>query len=424
MAPLSQSMEFAQRGEKRSNLTPAPKSKNKAVDMFAMSDSSDDDEKNSYSNANGNHPGTDTEKRLETNANQGLDEQDVDDAEGYYLARPGELLDGKYRSRGNVGRGVFSSVLFCDIEEGESTGKTVAIKVIRNNPTMHRAGEKELQILEKVKSVPNIVQVLGSFEHRKHLCLVFERMKMNLRQVLYQYGKNIGINMEGVRTYGKQLFGALNHLKSLGIVHADFKLDNILVSAKLGQVKICDFGSAFYEDDPANAPTPYLVSRFYRAPEIILGLKYDPAVDTWALATCLFELYAGNVMFPGATNNEMLDMIMQCKGRFPNRLLRKHIISYQILHKQPHFDPETFKFRRFQTDVMTNDIIMKLLTVKDSPTKTISSLLMNASNGMSAKSEVRVRQLAQLLEHTLVLDPSKRASPAQALQSPFFNDNM
>jgi len=46
-------------------------------------------------------------------------------------------------------------------------------------------------------------------------------------------------------------------------------------------------------------PTPYLVSRFYRAPEIVLGLKYDSAIDTWALGTCLFELFAGKVMFPG-----------------------------------------------------------------------------------------------------------------------------
>jgi serine/threonine-protein kinase PRP4 len=47
------------------------------------------------------------------------------------------------------------------------------------------------------------------------------------------------------------------------------------------QLKLCDFGSAFKEDAPDNDPTPYLVSRFYRAPEIILGFEYNRAIDLW-----------------------------------------------------------------------------------------------------------------------------------------------
>mmetsp|Transcript_17496 Transcript_17496/g.21188 ORF Transcript_17496/g.21188 Transcript_17496/m.21188 type:complete len:120 (+) Transcript_17496:441-800(+) len=119
----------------------------------------------------------------------------------------------------------------------------------------------------------------------------------------------------------------------------------------------------------------------------------------------------------------MLDMIMQCKGRFPNRLIRKHIISYQILRKQPHFDPEQFKFRKFQNDIMTNETVMKLITVKDRPVKSIQAILSNSSTGGMVEMEQRVRQLGTLLERTLVLDPSKRMSPAQALQSPFFQQN-
>lgn len=64
-------------------------------------------------------------------------------------------------------------------------------------------------------------------------------------------------------------------------MHADIKPDNILVSEGFAQLKLCDFGSAFKESAPDNDPTPYLVSRFYRAPEIILGFEYDRAVDLW-----------------------------------------------------------------------------------------------------------------------------------------------
>ena len=82
----------------------------------------------------------------------------------------------------------------------------------------------------------------------------------------------------------QQLLLSLRHLKKLSIVHADIKPDNILVSANNAVLKLCDFGSAFRESDPGcSDPSPYLVSRFYRAPEIIMGLKYDPRVDLWSI---------------------------------------------------------------------------------------------------------------------------------------------
>lgn len=97
-----------------------------------------------------------------------------------------------------------------------------------------------------------------------------------------------------------------------------------------------------------NEITPYLVSRFYRAPEIskhfikliekylwirsvssqifcyaVLGLTYDHPVDMWSVGCCLFELYTGKVLFPGATNNDMLRLQMELKGSFPKKMLRK-----------------------------------------------------------------------------------------------------
>ncbi|CDJ67787.1 hypothetical protein ENH_00041580 [Eimeria necatrix] len=64
---------------------------------------------------------------------------------------------------------------------------------------------------------------------------------------------------------------------------------------RLNVIKVCDFGSA--ADFAENAPTAYLVSRFYRAPEIIVGAKYGPQIDVWAAAATLFELATGQVLF-------------------------------------------------------------------------------------------------------------------------------
>jgi serine/threonine-protein kinase PRP4 len=121
------------------------------------------------------------------------------------------------------------------------------------------------------------------------------------------------------------------------------------VSEDLKQVKLCDFGSAFRETDSDNDPTPYLVSRFYRAPEIILGLQYDRMVDLWSLAVCMYELFTGHVMFPGRTNNEMLKLMMEVKGRLPNKLIRSHFRAYESLELEPLFDAD-MRFRYYEQD--------------------------------------------------------------------------
>ena len=85
-------------------------------------------------------------------------------------------------------------------------------------------------------------------------------------------------------------------------------------------VKLADFGSAFRESDPENCPTPLLVSRFYRSPEIIAGYQHSTALDMWSLGCVLYEMYTGRVLFPGESNNEMLWLQMQLRGRLSNKV--------------------------------------------------------------------------------------------------------
>jgi serine/threonine-protein kinase PRP4 len=89
---------------------------------------------------------------------------------------------------------------------------------------------------------------------------------MNLREVLKKYGNNKGINLRAVRVYAQQLFLALSLLRKCNILHADIKPDNMLVNESKTVLKLADLGSA--SDATENDITPYLVSRFYRAPEI------------------------------------------------------------------------------------------------------------------------------------------------------------
>ncbi|CAL4061738.1 unnamed protein product, partial [Meganyctiphanes norvegica] len=256
-----------------------------------------------------------------------------DDAEGYYRVRIGEDLDARYTVYGFTGQGVFSSVVRA--RDAARGGQEVAIKIIRNNEIMHKTGKRELNILKNLNDADpddkyHCLRLFRHFFHKNHLCMVFEPLAMSLRDVLKKYGKDVGLHVKAVRSYSHQLFCALKLLRKCNILHADIKPDNILVNEKKLVLKLCDFGSASKVTE--NEITPYLVARFYRAPEIILGMTYDFGIDLWSAACTIFELYTGKIMFPGKTNNQMLKLFMDLKGKMPNKLIRKGAF------KDQHFD--------------------------------------------------------------------------------------
>ncbi|KAI8377571.1 kinase-like domain-containing protein [Radiomyces spectabilis] len=335
-----------------------------------------------------------------------------DDPEGYYSVRIGERLDDRYNTLATLGRGVFSSVVKA---RDTVTGEDVAIKIIRSNETMYKAGLKELGLLRKLMEADpdnkkHVIRLQRHFEHRNHLCLVFESLSMNLRDVVKKYGKDVGISIKAVRIYAQQLFLSLSLLKKCNILHADIKPDNILVSDSKNVLKLCDLGSA--SDASENEITPYLVSRFYRAPEIILGLSYDFAIDVWSAACTLYELFTGKILFPGRSNNQMLKHMMELKGRFPNKLLRKAQFTAQ------HFD-EDYNFMSVELDRLTKkEFVKKTTFVK--PTRDMKSRIMGASpSGVTEEEGRLVLAFIDFLDKCLVLSPDKRMTPHEALAHPF-----
>ncbi|XP_062204226.1 uncharacterized protein LOC133906364 [Phragmites australis] len=333
-----------------------------------------------------------------------------DDAEGYYTYRFGELLDGRYEITAAHGKGVFSTVVRAkDLKAGKDDPEEVAIKIIRNNDTMYKAGKQEVSILEKLASADredrrHCVRFISSFMYRNHLCLVFESLNMNLREVLKKFGRNIGLKLTAVRAYSKQLFIALKHLKNCKVLHCDIKPDNMLVNEAKNVLKLCDFGNAMLAG--MNEVTPYLVSRFYRAPEIILGLPYDHPLDMWSVGCCLYELYTGKVLFPGPSNNDMLRLHMELKGPFPKKMLRKGAFTMQ------HFDQD-LNFHATEEDPVTKKAVRRLiLNIKP---KDIGSLISN----FPGEDPKMLSSFKDLLDKIFVLDPEKRITVSHALSHPF-----
>lgn len=155
-----------------------------------------------------------------------------DDKDGYYKIRPSEILNGRYQIQSSLGKGMFSGVARAvDI----TTKKLVAIKIMRNNDALKKGGFTEIAILQKLNSADpenkkHIVKFERSFEHKGHLCMAFENLSLNLREVLKKFGNNVGINLHATKAYAYQIFLALAHMRRCSIIHADLKPDNILVS--------------------------------------------------------------------------------------------------------------------------------------------------------------------------------------------------
>ncbi len=346
------------------------------------------------------------------------------DTEGYYKTRAGEMVEGRYKVLGLIGQGVFSTVLKClDTQKG---GQEVALKVIRNNDTMRKAAQKEVMLLREVAEKDphnkrHCVLMFENLEHKNHVVMVFESLQMNLRETLKKFGRKVGINSAAVRVYAKQLFIALKHLAALRIIHADIKPDNILVTPGFGCLKLADFGSAFKETDPdAMEATPYLVSRWYRAPEIALGLPYDRTIDMWSVAVTLFELYTGKAMLPGRNNNEMLWLAMEYKGPFPHRLIKQHLRQFEKLPGlRPHF-AEDMRFLRQDTDPVTGAAKVRMVAVTER-SKSIRSVLLAGHSGGDSRD--MLSSFADLLEKCLVLDPRRRVHVSDVLTHAFIKSS-
>uniref|UniRef100_A0A0E0KI36 non-specific serine/threonine protein kinase n=1 Tax=Oryza punctata TaxID=4537 RepID=A0A0E0KI36_ORYPU len=315
-----------------------------------------------------------------------------EDEEGYYIYHFGEVLQGRYEITARRGKGVFSTVVHAkDLKAQKDGCGEVAIKIICNN--IEKSGKREISILEKLGTADR--------EDKRHF---LESLHMNLREVIKKFGHGIGLKLTAVRAYAKQIFVALKHLRHCGVLHCDIKPDNILVNKDSNSLKLCDFGSAMSAGN--NEITPYLVSRFYRAPEIILGLPYDHPLDMWSAGCCLSELYTGKILFDGSTNNDMLQLHMELKGPFPKKMLRKGTFTMQ------HFD-QNLNFLARKKDPITKTVVNRLLlNIKP---KGVGSAI-SSCPGDDPK---MISSFKDLLEKIFVLDPKKRITVSEALSHPF-----
>jgi len=198
------------------------------------------------------------------------------------------------------------------------TGGTVAIKKVLQDP---RYKNRELDIM-KVLNHQNVIELkdyfyteTGEKEGEKFLNVVMEFIPDTVYRVMKTFVRNHqNVPMLLVKLYTYQICRSLGYLHSLGLCHRDIKPQNLLVDTRTHVLKLCDFGSA-KKLIPGEQSVAYICSRYYRAPELMLGAtEYTTRIDVWSIGCVLGEMLLGRPLFAGETSVDQLVRIIQTMG--------------------------------------------------------------------------------------------------------------
>jgi len=296
-------------------------------------------------------------------------------------------------------------------------GRPVSVKILKNTKDTFDAGLGEVRVLAMLaKADPHnehaLLRMLDFFYYREHLFIVSELLHSTLLahcSQLSQLGVNARLSFYNAATLGKmakQTLDALDFLHELGVTHCDVKTTNICVAVRDGtSFKLIDFGSATSVHDTHSSETQ---SRWYRAPEVMVGGNWDSKIDVWSVGCCVAEILLGCPAFMFDSISLVLAAQKAMLGSFPARLLACPLapmflttagIPYEV-------DPEGMPNGVYSVESLPDSSLRTLLTRQMAP----SCEAFGASH---------IERCISFVEGLLTLDPEERPTASAALRSPF-----
>jgi dual specificity tyrosine-phosphorylation-regulated kinase 2/3/4 len=243
-----------------------------------------------------------------------------DSSTHHYRCLPGDQIAYRYEIQSVFGKGAFGQVLRCFDHKAKCV---VAVKIVINTPQMSQQGAAEMEIVAILNSADttndsHVISMNNRFVWRNHVCAVFEVLGHNLYEAL-RANRFQPYGGPSLRAIGRQLLRSLQFTHANGFVHCDLKPENILLLPNSkAKIRLIDFGSACRI---GQKHFDYIQSRFYRAPEVILGIPYGPPMDVWSFACIMAELGTGKPLFPGESELQQLRLHVELCGLPPAAIL-------------------------------------------------------------------------------------------------------
>mgnify|MGYP001237220848 CR=1 FL=1 len=249
--------------------------------------------------------------------NDGHDDQHYD----YKLIEKEVLLD-RYEVRERIGKGSFGQVVRAF---DRVLGTFVAIKIVKSKRAFFQQARTEIDLLQYLNEQDrgdqfNIVQLQKTFVHHRHQCLVFELLACNLYELL-RNTRFLGVSFNLIRKFGQQILKCLSFLAApeINVIHCDLKPENILLrDPQRSAIKVIDFGSSCHGNKRMYT---YIQSRFYRSPEVMLGLEYGVQIDMWSLGCILVEMHTGEPLFNGTDEFDQMHRVCSLLGLPPSHMI-------------------------------------------------------------------------------------------------------
>ncbi|XP_044027491.1 homeodomain-interacting protein kinase 1-like isoform X2 [Siniperca chuatsi] len=349
-------------------------------------------------------------------------------------AQDDQLFTGGWLSSGSsnylvqsfLGQGAFGKVVKCTRMDDM---KTVAIKMMKNEGSYVMQAKEEVAALLKLKSLDsdkcNLVRWYQVFSDKGHNCLEFE----HLDKSLYDFMKERYFRpllLKEIRPIVQQLATALDHLKAVGIIHADLKMENVMLVDHVREpyrVKVIDFGLAC--NVSAARLGSYIQTRPYRSPEIILGLPFTEAIDMWSLGCMAATLYLGTLLYPGRSEYDMMRYIVETQGQPPDNLLSLGHMTGCFFQRDYNSTTSLWKLKtpeQFHQETGIQPVETRRLKFSslDGLMHVWHTWVSNPENAADKVGEmVDLLMFVDMLKGMLQLDATKRITPSQVLEHQF-----
>lgn len=215
--------------------------------------------------------------------------------------------------------------------------------------------------------------------------------------------------------------------QQLGLIHADLKPENIMLvdpSRQPFRVKVIDFGSASHVSKAVCST--YLQSRYYRAPEIILGLPFCEAIDMWSLGCVIAELFLGWPLYPGSSEYDQIRYISQTQGLPAEHMLNAATKTTRFFYREtdsnyPFWRLKTPEEHEAETNIKSKEARKYIFNCLDDMAQV--NVPTDLEDGELLGEKADRREFIDLLKRMLTLDQERRITPGEALNHNFVTLN-